>query len=162
MAFAGCGGNLEVDLANSNYSDIDGVLFNKQQSIIIQCPSSKKGNYIIPNSVSEIANYTFYHCENLKSILIPNKVTNIGIYAFAFCKGLTGTFTIPSSVKTLGEFSFGLCTSLYAIIFPSSVTSVGNYTFSGCTSLNSFYVYHDIPFDLSSSLLVFSSVNTKT
>ena len=38
----------------------------------------------IPESVSSIGSYTFYHCYNLKSIRIPCTVTSIGNYAFGF------------------------------------------------------------------------------
>jgi len=162
MAFAGAGGFIKVDIDNMNYSDIDGVLFNKQQNIIIQCTISNRGSYNIPSTVSEIANYSFYRCNNLTSILIPNKVTYIGDYAFNNCKGLKGTIIIPSSVKTLGELSFGSCSSLDSIIFPSSVTSVESYTFFGCSGLTSFCTYNVIPNDLSSSFLVFGNVDKTT
>jgi hypothetical protein len=36
------------------YSSVDGVLFNKSQTTLIQYPSGKSGHYSIPDSVTSI------------------------------------------------------------------------------------------------------------
>ena len=41
---------------------------------------------VIPNSVTNIGDYTFYNCSGLTSINIPNSVTSIGSSAFKYCK----------------------------------------------------------------------------
>jgi len=48
-----------VDALNSCYSSVDGVLFNKSQTTLIQCPGGKGGSYSIPDSVTTIGNYAF-------------------------------------------------------------------------------------------------------
>ncbi len=45
-------------------------------------------NLIIPESVTNIGDFTFYGCNNLTSITIHEKVTSIGKAAFAYCSNL--------------------------------------------------------------------------
>src|SRR4029453_14297274 len=53
-AFSGCTSlsAITVEALNSFYSSIDGVLFNKSQTTLIQYPGGKAGSYTIPNSVT--------------------------------------------------------------------------------------------------------------
>ena len=66
---------------------------------------------ILSDGITEIGDYTFDSCENLKSITIPGSVTKIGNYTFKNCKSLK-SITIPSSVTEIGEGAFWNCDSL--------------------------------------------------
>ncbi|MDR3705342.1 MAG: leucine-rich repeat domain-containing protein [Paludibacteraceae bacterium] len=133
--FFDCTGLITVDASNPNYSSIDGVLFNKAQTTLIQCPISKTGSYIIPSSVDSIGDYAFAY-SGLTSITIPSSVTSIGTFAFENCSGLT-SIIIPSSVTSIGDYAFAVCKDLTSITIPSSVTSIGNGVFNntGLTSV---------------------------
>ncbi len=88
---------IQVELDNKNYTSIDGVLFNKNITTLIKYPTTKTGDYTIPESVTTIGNYAFNGCNELKGRLnIPSSVTIIGEGAFAYCFGLTSV-TIPAS-----------------------------------------------------------------
>jgi hypothetical protein len=58
-AFSGCTSlsAITVEALNSFYSSVDGVLFNKSQTTLIQYPGGKAGSYTIPNSVTSIAGW---------------------------------------------------------------------------------------------------------
>jgi hypothetical protein len=137
-AFSSCTSlsSITVDALNSFYSSVDGVLFNKSQTLLIQCPGGKAGSYTIPNSVTSIGAYAFISCANLASVTIPNSVTSIGDAAFQICASLTSV-TIPNSVTSIGVAAFYSCTSLTSVTIPDTVTSIGNGAFVGCTSLTS-------------------------
>ena len=60
------------------------VLFNKDKTTLIAY-RSKDTNYTISNSVTNIGDGAFWHCESLTIINIPNSVTNIGDRAFSGC-----------------------------------------------------------------------------
>ena len=137
LAFEGCSRltNVTVDSANPNYSSMAGVLFNKNQSTLIQYPGGKTGSYTIPSSVTSIGDWAFSNCTNLTSVLIPNSVTSIGIYAFTQC-GLTSV-TIPNSVTNIGNRAFENCSRLTSVTIPNSVTSFGMGAFSSCWGLTS-------------------------
>ena len=128
--------SFSVDVANPNYSSSDGVLFNKLQTSLIQCPASKGGAYTIPSTVTTIGDNAFVECTGLTSVSIPASVTSIGLYAFYGCTGLTG-MSIPSSVTTIGEGAFSNCTGLTSVFIPASVTSIGLQAFYSCTALTS-------------------------
>jgi hypothetical protein len=114
-AFGGCTGltAINVDPLNTFYSSLDGVLFNKTHTTLIQCPRGKAGIQIVPNGVTSIGNDAFYGCGGLTGVTIPNSVTSIGDYAFQ-CSGLTDV-TIPAGVTRIGQEAFQSCGSLTAI-----------------------------------------------
>ena len=119
-AFSACSNltDIIVDPENSSYCSIDGVLYDKEVSVLIKCPEGKKGDLNIPSPVTTIGDYAFYYCERLKSVTIPNSVTTIGQWAFAYCTGLTSV-TIPYSVTTIGNSAFLACSNLTDIIVDS-------------------------------------------
>lgn len=90
----------------------------------------------IPDGVTNLGSYAFYHCENLANITIPDGVTSIGTHGFSFCPNLTN-ITIPDSVINISYYAFYSCTSLISIDIPKNVTRIGKYTFEGCTNLSS-------------------------
>ena len=159
-AFSNCS-SLDGIWANQNskfyISDGQGVLYNKDKTVLIAVPGAISGTYVIPASVTSIGSSAFEGCISLTSITIPDSVTsigacafkscgnvtditilegviNIGDGAFAFCSSLT-SIIIPKSVTSIGEYAFCSCSSLTSIIIPSGVTSIGHFTFEHCTSL---------------------------
>ena len=81
--------NIHVDLDNLNYSSVDGILFNKNQTKLIKYPDAKQGEYTIPNSVTEIDIFAFAMCIDLTAVHIPETVDTIRNQAFFECTNLT-------------------------------------------------------------------------
>ncbi len=184
FAFQDCDASFVVEENNLNYSTLDGVLFNKEQTVLIRCPISKTGNYVIPSSVISIGSIAFDRCYGLLTVTIPSSVTSIensafscysgltlfsipssvtsiGSDAFFSCFGLT-TVTIPSSVISIGSEAFLACRKLTNLTIPSSVKTMGTRAFASCDSLRSIFAYPVIPVDLNSSLDVFFEINKNT
>jgi len=64
---------INVDAGNTNYSSEQGILYNKDKTLLIQYPGGKTGAFTIPNSVTDIGRYSaFKGCTSLTSINIPN------------------------------------------------------------------------------------------
>jgi hypothetical protein len=78
---------ITVDTNNRAYSSLNGVLFDKSQTTLIQYPIDLVGSYVIPSSVTNIGVGAFEGC-GLTNVIIGNSVISIGEYAFAFCSGL--------------------------------------------------------------------------
>ena len=98
--------NIEVNKSNKNYSDENGVLFNKEKAVLIQYPGGKKDTtYNIPGSVTSIGSFAFIECSNLTSVEIPEGVTSIENYAFYGCSSLIIT-DLPESLTTIGSQAF--------------------------------------------------------
>ena len=71
---------------------------------------------------------------NLTSIVIPDTVTDIGNYAFRGCAELKDV-TLPNIRKNIVAGMFEGCTSLEKIVLPETVTAIRESAFKNCTSL---------------------------
>ena len=140
-AFVSCGAlMINVDEGNSNYSSIDGVLFNKTQTRIIAYAKDKlQPNYTIPEGVTSIYESVFNGCSSLVSIVIPKGVTEIGSTAFYKCSSLT-SIIIPEGVTYIGRSAFSGCSSLTSITIPEGVTNINDSVFYNCLSLSSIVI----------------------
>jgi hypothetical protein len=116
-AFYGCKNlaSINVDDKNTTYASVDGVLYNKEKTILIQAPGKIQGVFTIPSGVTNIASGAFGSCEGLTGVEIPNTVTSISEFAFEDCTGLTN-LTIPSSVKYIDWKAFKGCENLDVVI----------------------------------------------
>lgn len=91
LAFANCPSlkNVNVDAGNQKYKSVNGVLYDKNLTIIIHFPqnSDLKG-ITLHNSIISINHYAFCNCMQLQTIEIPEGVTFIGANAFRCCSSL--------------------------------------------------------------------------
>ena len=129
--------SIKVDDSNTSYSSVDGVLFNKGQTVLAVYPCGKPGtSYTIPYSVTSIKDRAFNNCENLTSVEIPGSVTSIGDNAFFGCQNLKSV-EIPGSVTSIGTNAFSTCARLISVILRHGVTSIGDSAFYKCENLTS-------------------------
>ncbi len=159
QAFSTCSvlARITVDEHNANYIDKEGVLLNREQTTLLQCPGGKIGSFDVPSTVTNILHSAFVLCRGLTNITLPDSLISIGPWAFAWCSGLTsiavpnGTIDIgvagfyactgitnialPSSVISMGEEVFGYCYGLQHITLPNSLLAIPDYAFMGCTGL---------------------------
>jgi hypothetical protein len=150
---------ITVDTNNPAYSSLNGVLFDKSQTTLIQYPFGLVGSYEIPSSVTTIGGAAFYgHGQfgysNLTSVKIPSSVTSIGNDAFLECYGLTN-ITILDGVTSIGYGAFEACTRLTSVTVPASVTSIGQYAFYWCKGLTSVYFTGNAPSPTNDSTVFF-------
>ena len=145
-AFRSCTSLTAINVSENNpaYTSTNGVLFNKNLTALIQCPSGLSGSYTIPDSVTSIGNYAFSSCSSLASVVIGNSVTSIGNYAFSSCSSLTSV-TIPDSVTTIGYWAFRSCTNITSVTIGNSVTNIGDYAFGDCSALQCAYFKGNAP-----------------
>jgi hypothetical protein len=138
-AFAGCINlpKIEVGEKNRKYTDVNGVLFDKKKTLLLNYPAGKPDTtYKIPDDVTSIRTYAFYRSLNLISVTIPDSVTSVKSDAFYKCTNLTNV-TIGNGVTSIGRVAFGNCSSLTSITIPDGVTSIGEWAFGGCSALTS-------------------------
>ena len=107
---------------NTALSSQDGVLYNKDKTILVVYPAGKAGTtFTIPNGVIGILDGAFLSCKSLISVTIPNGINSIGNMAFNGCTGLTD-ITIPDSVTSIGGNAFNGCTNLISVKFERANT----------------------------------------
>ncbi len=93
---------------------VNGVLFDKSESTLLQYPMAVAGSYTIPGGVTSIGEWAFSDCFSLTNVSIPSTVTSIGKGAFSYCASLA-SITIPGSVTNIGDEAFEECACLTAI-----------------------------------------------
>ena len=88
QAFSGCSSlsSITVHAANTQYSSLDGVLFNKSQTQLLAVPARKSGDLTVPWGVSSISFDAFLGCSELASITLPPTVS--GSVYLQDCTGL--------------------------------------------------------------------------
>jgi hypothetical protein len=148
--------SIEVDPGNAHYASVDGVLYDKEVSTLITCPSARQGSLTIPASVTNIDEYSFTSaslssviipdtvisigqnafcaCERLASVNIPDGLTTISTSAFSYCYALT-SITIPDSVSRIQYAAFFFCINLGSVTIGASVTTIDGSAFAQCSSL---------------------------
>lgn len=129
-----------VDDNNTNYSDIDGVLCNKGKTTLLQFPIGRTGDYTIPESITKIADDSFYG-SRLGKVTISKNVETIGKEAFRLSKNLACVeFEEPSSVTLLDTYCFWSCASLTTITLPASLKTINGNAFLNCPKLKTVFI----------------------
>ena len=95
---------INVNSSNQYYTSVDGVLFNKSMTTLVQFPSNKRVNYSVPSTVTTIGKEAFRSC-NLNGITFNNSLKTIDVSAFQNCN-CSSAITIPSSVTSIGTDAF--------------------------------------------------------
>lgn len=110
-AFAGCPQLADITVAagNTDYTTVDGVLFDKAMSTLVLYPAAKDVySYTVPEGVETIGFGAVAYALNLGEIKLPNSLVTIAPSAFLSCTGLTN-ISLPENVKTIDAFAFTGC-----------------------------------------------------
>ena len=136
-AFAECAELKEINVeeGNQKYVSVDGVLYTKDRTVLMQCPGGTE-SVTLPEGLKNIYWHALRGCRKLKSVTIPSRVREIGPWAFNMCGGLTSV-VIPSNVASIGKCAFCDCSGLRSVSIPLSVTSIERYSFYRCGELTS-------------------------
>lgn len=153
--------NIQCRSTCVNFKTVDGVLFSKDGSELVFCPTDKTVEvYTVPADVNKIGSYSFkdnsgikaiafadaesslaietYAFQNaaIESVTLPKRLVSIADRAFSGCADLlTVTFEQDCRLSTIGNYAFEKCSSLGAISIPDLTTSIGIWSFSECSSL---------------------------
>jgi formylglycine-generating enzyme required for sulfatase activity len=102
---------INVAVGNPDYSSIDGVLFNKHKTLLIQYPRNKKDTaYIVPESVTSICSDAFNGCKLISLTVLkpipPAAVSNSSFYSNSIAclyvpKGSIDTYRVAEGWKEI-------------------------------------------------------------
>ena len=114
---------ITVDPRNSVYSSVDGVLFNKDQTRLVQYPEGNAGDYTIPSGVLSIYSGAMDYCAKLTGVIVPVTFTNFAEGGFDF-----NAFQNSTSLKaiTVPQGS-PVYSSLDGVLFDKDGTTLINY-----------------------------------
>ena len=108
-----------VDPENPNYTAVDGVLYNRAKTALIECPTAKTGTLTIPEGV----------------IIIEDD---------AFIGSFLSSVTLPSSLETIGDQAFWN-SKITEITLPEHYSNYQASVFNGCDYLTAFHVSTNNP-----------------
>ncbi len=119
------------------YVTVDGVTYNKEMTKVIFCSPSKEGSYVMPDTVTEIAEGAFQNCNDLTEVKISENVTEIVYCAFYSCASLSKV-DLPSGLVSIGDLAFQFNESLESIELPNTLETIGSnsFSYSGLTALS--------------------------
>ena len=104
--------NITVSENNKMYKSIDGNLYSKDGTTLIQYAIGKtETSFNSPDGITTIGEYAFHYCVNLRNVTIGDGVTTIGRFAFNNCSNLT-EILIPESVSVIDIAAFQDCANL--------------------------------------------------
>ena len=87
----------------------------------------------IPDTVTDIGEFAFAECENLRHLRLPAQLTNLWGQTFARC-GIE-EITLPEKVKRIPPFAFKDCKRLKKVVCGPVLKKIDPWAFAGCTQL---------------------------
>jgi len=128
----------EVNDKNENFTDIDGVLFTKDETELLSFTGGYTGSYSVPEGTKVIDEFAFVGATKLTEVIIPDGVQTIGQNAFTNCSAVTNV-VIGEGAETIETYTFAGCTSLKTITIPASLKKIDSGAFSGTWQLTDVY-----------------------
>ena len=110
--------NIYVDSNNPYFTSINGVLFSKDLSKLIEYPVQNTTPYFIPEETTELCNSAFNY--TTIETLVTTNVVSIGSSCFSSCRRLQ-TVTLSNKVKSIGAEAFRDCRSVKTFNFDGTL-----------------------------------------
>ena len=122
-----------VDDDNPYFCSVDGVLYNRDMTMLIWSPPYRQGNeFNIPETVEIIAPGALGNSK-YQSIHIPDSITTLG--AFAFSRIKAGSITIPESIENIYTGCFLSSQNLSKVYIENCNAEFSARVFEGCRNL---------------------------
>lgn len=125
----------EVDADNPAFSDVDGVLYDKEQTVLIACFGDFEGVLQIPDSVTVIDCGAVSGCGKVTSVILPDDLQIIDNAAFSGCVALE-SLDVPASVTEIGMEAFLSCFALQKLTIRGMNTTIGKDALMGCLNVS--------------------------
>ncbi|MBE5742038.1 MAG: hypothetical protein E7360_01810 [Clostridiales bacterium] len=129
---------MKIDEGNDYYVIEDGILYNFEKTKIVLFPVGYEGEYVMPNTVTEIATGLFANSK-LTKVTVATSITEIPNDTFKGSQDLTEVI-LHAGITSIGNNAFRDCTKLTSIKsyengniedrLPSQLDSIGTYAFS--------------------------------
>ena len=145
-AFYGCDelSPIEVSSQNEAYRSIDGDLYTKDGSVLVQyAPGKQSPQFSFPFLTTKVAPYAFAGNRKLKKVTATNSnIEEIGRRAFYLCSGLESV-EMPETLTYIGEEAFLSCDHAN-FTFYAGLKRVEKKAFYQC-EYGTFYLYMNKP-----------------
>jgi hypothetical protein len=128
-----------VDGNNPYLCSIDGVVYNKNITVLLCYPANKpETSFETPVSVTEIASFAFDRSHNLEHLSLPGVVK---IDERALANADISSVSFSENLTDIGNMGFAYNKALTRVVLPSSLKRA-IYPFNECTSLSEIVILH--------------------
>jgi len=122
---------INVHEDNATYISVDGIVFNKDMTVLCYYPANKAGlTYTIPSIVTTLSANSFNYTQNIISLTLPDTVTTLNPDTFYYSKIKSITLNNNITVIPDGCFSYSY---LEDIVIPDSVETIEYGVFYACS-----------------------------
>ena len=123
--------SINVTDGDGSYSSENGVLYNKEKTILLAYPASKTDTeFKVPDGVKEISVSAFCNNNFLEKVDLSG-VERIGAYAFEGSKNLSKA-ELSDSLKSVEIYAFADCPKMNSIRVYESTDEISDYAFGYC------------------------------
>ncbi|WP_372806874.1 leucine-rich repeat protein [Pontiella sp.] len=148
--------SIQVDSANPSYCSEDGLLFNKDKTVLVSVPEGVRGQITLPKGMVEIWGGAFEDCHGLNCLWVekgnPIFSSNDGVLfrgttnLVCFPPGHANRdYVVPDGVREIEESAFGSCTNLNSVTFPVGFELLSHRLFVGSEQLDALYFKGNAP-----------------
>ncbi len=87
----------------------------------------------IPDTVTDLGEFVFEGCENLRTIELPPSLVNF--WGYTFCRSGLEEITLPDAAVSIPPFAFKECKNLRKVVCGSGMKKINAWAFAGCDRL---------------------------
>lgn len=117
----------------ANCSIVDGVLFSKDKTRLINYANGRAGAYEVPEGTVDI-DYAAFQQGAVSGVTFPEGLKTIGGNAFSGCANLAGQIILPDSMETVDGYGFSN-DLLITYVDLGGTKSIGGSSFYSCAAL---------------------------
>jgi hypothetical protein len=135
---------ISVSPANSSYTNVNQVLFNKPLTSLIEFSGGVGGSYTIPASVTNVGqafignslaaisvNPANTYFTNLAGVLFDKSKT----FLYSYPGGAPGSYAVPTNATTIVSGAFEYSAGVTTVSIGTNVSSIGTFAFYDCPNL---------------------------
>ena len=87
----------------------------------------------IPDTVTDLGEFLFDGCENLRHIELPSSLTSL--WGYTFCRSGFEEIVLPDKLTCLPPFAFKDCKNLKRVVCGAGMRKIHAWAFGGCDQL---------------------------
>ena len=124
---------------NPYLAAVDNVVYSKDLTTLVLFPDGYSGEFVIPDHVTKVGDYSFFGCKKITSLMIPDTVTEIGSHGFWGLSGIE-SIDLPDGLTKIAEKTFCECTSLKSLYIPDGVKVIESRAIWDCKALETIHL----------------------
>lgn len=110
----------------------------------------------IPDTVTDLGEFLFDGCVNLRSITLPPALTSL--WGYTFCRSAFDEIILPERVAVIPPFAFKDCKNLKRVVCGKGLKKIHAWAFGGCDALEA--VLYGPGVDVSPEAFLSKELNT--